>query len=224
MSRLAISPSFSLLSLLPLSSLQDDPWLSPPPRLSSCPSSRVAVLHFFSNPPTTPCIPLHIGLQFFSYLRLIPGPWKVLFVNCTCQNCKMSIMQRKTKRSGRTVGWNLQVFLNFILRHHSHAQSLQQEITDLPLSSFAEAVTAEQIFFFVCVCQIKLVGLNELLQPTAATLGDRKSDKIAQNRGILLKASTSSCVICGQMCSQLIWNDMGSQYVVQEWDPVHVCP
>lgn len=117
-------------------------------------------------------------------------------------------------------------FFNFISRHHSHAQSLQQEITDLPLSSFAEAVTAEQIFFLcvcvarvctrVCVCQIKLVGLNELLQTTAAVLGDRKSDKIAPNRGILLKASTSSCVIRGQMCSQLIWNDMGSRYAVQE--------
>lgn len=148
MSRLAIPPSFSLLSLLPLSSLQDDPWLSPPPRLSSCPSSRVAVLHFFFPPR----IPLHIGLQIFSYLRLIPGPWKGLFVNCTCQNCKMFIMQRKTKGPARTVVWNLQVFLFFIWRHHSHAQSLQREITDLPLSSFAGTVTAEQIFFCVCVC------------------------------------------------------------------------
>lgn len=77
-----------------------------------------------------------------------------------------------------------------------------------------------RFFWCVCVvvsvyvCQIKLVGLNELLQPTAAVLGDRESDKIAPNRGILLKASTSSCVISGQMCSQLIWNDMGGWYAV----------
>lgn len=54
MSRSAISPSFSLFSLLPLSSLQDEPWLSPPPRLSSRPSSRVAVLNFFQQP-----LPIH---------------------------------------------------------------------------------------------------------------------------------------------------------------------
>lgn len=152
MSRLAISPSFSLLSLLPLSSLQDDPWLSPPPRLSSCPSSRVAVLHFFSNPPTTPCIPLHIGLQFFSYLRLIPGPWKGLFVNCTCQNCKMSIMQRKTKRSGKTVGWNLQVF--FILfqgiTHMLRASSRRLHIC--LCRHLQRLLLLSRFFFCVCAC------------------------------------------------------------------------
>lgn len=68
----------------------------------------------------------------------------------------------------------------------------------------------------VCLWQIKVGGLNELLQPTAAVLGDGKSDKIAPHRGILLKASTSGRVICGQMCSQLFWNDMGSQDAVQE--------
>lgn len=181
---------------------------------------------FFSNPPTTPCIPLHIGLQFFSYLRLIPGPWKGLFVNCICQNCKMSIMQRKTKRPGRTVGWNLQVF--FILfqgiTHMLRASSRRLQIC---LCRHLQRLLLLSRFFFVCVCcacvhacvcvcQIKLVGLNELLQTTAAVLGDRKSDNIAPNRGILLKASTSSCVIRGQMCSQLIWNDMGSRYAVQE--------
>lgn len=49
MSRFTISPSFSLLSLLPLSSLLDDPSCSLPTRLSFCPSSRVAVFHFFRS-------------------------------------------------------------------------------------------------------------------------------------------------------------------------------
>lgn len=47
MSRFTIPPFFSLFSLLPLSTLLDDPSLSLPPRLSFCPSSRVAVFYFF---------------------------------------------------------------------------------------------------------------------------------------------------------------------------------
>ena len=40
---------FSSLSLLPLSSLVDDPSPSLPPRLSFCPSSRVSVSSLFSS-------------------------------------------------------------------------------------------------------------------------------------------------------------------------------
>lgn len=178
-SRLAISPSFSLLSLLPLSSLQDDPSLSPPPRLSFCPSSRVAVFHFSTTP--TPHILLHVEPQQFSPWFLVHGKGCFLTVKVQTVRCPLCKERQRVQ--------NLQGFV----RHHSVLEKNTHTYTHklrgtrrrlqicfcrhlqrlLPLSS-------DQLGFIIFLrCQDKLVGLNELLQPTATILGDRKSDKIS---------------------------------------------
>lgn len=56
-------------------------------------------------------------------------------------------MQRMTKGSAIKVGRNVKVFFKASLTY----SECQQEITDLPLLSFAESATAEQ-FFCVCAC------------------------------------------------------------------------
>lgn len=67
MSRFTISPSFSLLSLLPLSSLLDDPSRSLPPACLSV--LRHGLLCSISFPPPTLCI-LHHGELHSSWLIL----------------------------------------------------------------------------------------------------------------------------------------------------------
>lgn len=123
MSRFTISPSFPLLSLLPLSSLLDDPSLSPPPRLSFCPSSRVAVFRFFTPHPTpsnslqpNPPHPASCYMLNFTphgYLCSIHRPWKRVYVNCESQNCQLAPIQRQTRGQGSQTSTGLSLIPQF---------------------------------------------------------------------------------------------------------------
>lgn len=162
MSRFTISPSFPLLSLLPLSSLLDDPSLSPPPRLSFCPSSRLAVFRFFTPPPyplqLTPAQPAPPGVLL--HVELHSSRLFVLHSQTMekgiCKLRKSELFDSSNTKTDQRTGVPDQ---RWFVTHPSVPRLKKNpclEILDRIaqihlLSSFIEAVTSERInmdFFF----------------------------------------------------------------------------
>lgn len=164
MSRFTISPSFSLLSLLPLSSLLDDPSCSLPTRLSFCPSSRVAVFHFFSFffYSIASCSLFNSTALNWFYFCYIHGPWREVFANWKSKNCEVPWVQRKTRAPDRTR------FVTISLRRIRRAWNRQIHVTKRGCDLLTQLLN----HFSISECGLhgSLVGLNECLTVFSTTI------------------------------------------------------